>query len=731
MGTRFCLLVTAICLPVPGVLAQAVDIPANSLAIGIGYNSEDSHQFGEFSGIADRGGFAIGQFHFQGGGQNRQSNNFWSFKGSDLGLKTGGVAATYNQYGRFKYFLNADQLPHYKIDDGYTPFRGSGSARQTLPGNWAGASSTAGFTALSGALLPVEIDKQRQRVTTGLSWQLAPQWTVGGEYRHETKRGEETLGAIFGSTGGNPRGALLARPIDFQTDDASISLAYAGDRSQYGASYNLMLFSNQDHSLDYQNPFNNSQWVAGANFSNGAFGQLALEPDTSASQFSFNGAHSFGDGSRLSGSVISSRLQQDDSFLPYSSAITAAVPLPRSNLDGRVDNLVVNLNYSRQLHRRLLLRLRYNYQDRDNKTPQALYLRIAGDSTAQASPLSINARRNRIYDLQSSCMETDLSYRLHGSSKIGLGFEHEEKDRSAVDVATTKENTAFVKYNFTASAMANGWLRLSRAERDASFYDSTIALRAGHNPDFVATLVGNEIFENDPFLRRYHLTDRNRDEVSAAMNFDASATTALSVLARNSSDDYPDSLIGLQESERQHLALDLSYSPQANWQASIYYNIDNYENRQMGYSRSGGASPTPFIPEAVRVPGRNWSMDSEDQVNTVGANVDWSMLNGRLQLELDTSYADAVTTTTPLSSGLAFQQFPDDTTLIRNVSLRGKYALLEGREIQFSWFYEKYDSADWALDNVKVATLANILLLGNDSPQYGGHLFMLSYSIQF
>ncbi len=215
------------------------------------------------------------------------------------------------------------------------------------------------------------------------------------------------------------------------------------------------------------------------------------------------------------------------------------------------------------------------------------------------------------------------------------------------------------------------------------------------------------------------------------MNFDARATTALGVLAKNSSGDYPDALIGLQESERQHLAFDLSYIPQANWQASIYYNIDNYDNRQLGYSRSGGAAPTPFFPAAVRVPGRNWSMDSEDRANTVGVNVDWSMLNGRLQLELDMSYADAVTTTMPLSSGLAFQQFPDVTTLIRNVSLRGKYALLEGREIQFSWFYENYDSDDSALDNVNVATLANILLLGNDSPQYGGHLFMLSYSIQF
>lgn len=469
----------------------------------------------------------------------------------------------------------------------------------------------------------------------------------------------------------------------------------------------------------------------GANFSNRAFGQLALEPDSSASQFIVNGAHSFADGSRLSGSVTSSRLKQNDSFLPYSSVFTAAVPLPRTDLDGRVDNVVVNLNYSRQLHRRLQLRMRYNYQDRDNKTPQSLYLRIAGDSVAQASPLSINACRNRIYNLQSSRLETDLSVRLGGNNKLGLGFEHEEKDRSAVDVATTKKDTLFVKYNFAASALASGWMKLSRADRDASFYDSTAPLRAGHNPDFVATLLGNDIFENDPFFRRYHLTDHQRDEASAAMSFNASAATVLGVLARRSKDDFPDALIGLQESDRQHLALDLSYKPQANWQASIYYNVDRYDNRQNGYSRRSGAGATPFIPLAVRLPGNNWSVDSEDRVNTVGTSVDWSLFNGRLQLELDTSYADAVTTTTLLSSGLAFQPFPDVITLIRNVSLRGKYPMQEGCEIQFSWFYENYDSDDCAFDNVGVATLANLLLIGTASPQYGEHLFMLGYSFQF
>lgn len=716
------------------VIAQtwstSVTAQASSIEIGLGYNSENSYRFGQYSGLTQSGGFAVGGFSLQSQASDA-SNRYWSISGKNLGLESGSLAATYKRWGSFSLSVNYDQLPHYRFNDGRTPFNGSGSPAQTLPSDWAGAGSTSGFTGLSSSLKQVNIDKKRERFTGGFEWQLNQSWQLLSEYRHETKRGSETLGAIFGTSGGNPRGSTVARPIDYQTDELSVGLSYTNSTTQTNISYSAMLFSNKDKALRFQNPFNHSQWSPGANFTDGAVGQIALEPDNNSSQFSFSGVHRFGSGTRLSASVVSTRLEQDDSFLPYSSVFPAPTALPRLDLNGRVDSLVANLNFSTRLNRRSTLRLRYNYRERDNKTPQESYQRIPGDAATQRGLLDSRTRINRIYDLERDKFSADISYRFSGKTRLSAGYSYQETDRSMVDVATTKEDTGFIKVNFTPTAISSGWIKLTRSERNASSYDGTVPFIAGHNPDYVATLVGNQLFENDPLLRRFHLTERDRDELSVSLNFYPSDEVGLSLLALLADDEYPGAIIGLQKSEKRNFSADLSYNPNANWTATFYYNYDNYVNQQTGFARRGGGNPTPFYPESVRDPGNNWRITSEDKVNTFGTGIDWEFMNGRLDLALDAIYTDAETEIDPFSTGQAFLPLPDVTTRITTISLKSNYQLQPGRELSLRYYYERYKSNDWALDGTGVGTLSNILLLGNKSPGYSGHIFEISLSFRF
>ena len=693
--------------------------------IGLGYNSEDSYRLGQYSGLTREGGFAVGGFSLQSPTTGNPAYS-WNVSGSNLGLESRSLAANYDRWGSFSVSAKYDQIPHYLANDGRTPFAGSGTPIQTLPSNWVGASSTAGFTNLSSSLKQVNIDKNRERFTGAIQWQLSEAWQLMSEFRHETKQGNETLGAIFGSTGGNPRGAILARPIDYQTDEVTLGLSYYNQQSQYNLSYSAMLFSNKNKQLLFSNPFNNPQWSGAANFSAGAVGQFSLEPDNSSSQFSFSGVHRLGDSTRVSGSLVSTKLVQDDSYLQYSNVLSATTPLPRIDLDGRVDSLVATLNFATRLNRRTNLRLSYNYRERDNKTPQDIYLRIPGDVAAQSGLLSANARVNRIYDLERDTLSADVNYRLNSKAQFSAGYEFEQTDRTMVDVASNEEDTGFVKVNLKLSAIASSSVKFSRSQRSASSYDSTVPFTTGHNPDYVATLVGNQLFENDPLLRRFHLTDRDRDEVSANLNFYPGETIGLSLMALIASDDYPDATIGLQKSDKSSLAADLSYTPNSTWTASVYYNYDNYANTQRGFARIGGGNPTPFFPASVRNPGNNWIMKSEDDVYTIGAGVDWELMSGRLDLSVDTNYTDATTETRPFSTQLAYQPFPDVTTEITSVSFTSSYQLRPDRELSFAYLYQRYRSADWSLDGTEVNTLANILLLGNGSPEYAGHIFQLS-----
>ncbi|MBL4819521.1 MAG: MtrB/PioB family decaheme-associated outer membrane protein, partial [Gammaproteobacteria bacterium] len=652
----------------------------------------------------------------------------------NLGLETGALAATYGRWGDFSVSLNYDQLPHYRFNDGRTPFNGSGSTVQTLPFNWVGADSTAGFTTLSSSLKEVNIDKARQRYTGGFRWQLSEAWQLMSEFRHETKQGNETLGAIFGTDGGNPRGSIVARPVDYQTDEVTLGLSYANTRTQYNFAYSAMLFSNKDKALRFENPFNESSWSPGANFSDGAVGQMGLEPDNTSSQFSFSAGHTLGGGTRISGSAISTRLEQNDSYLPYSSVFPVSISLPKPDLDGRVDSLVVNLNLSTRLNRKTTARLRYNYRERDNKTKRDIYLRIPNDSRTQSGLISSNARINRVYDLERNRYSIDLNYRLTTGVRLSAGYKYQETDRTMVDVATTKEDSGFFRFSFKPSAISSGWVKVTRSERDASTYDSTVPFIMGHNPDYVATLVGNQIFENDPLLRRYHLADRKRDEISASLNIYPSDNMGISLLGKGSSTDYPSSVVGLEGSDDSHYAVDISYTPASAWTASIYYNHDRFSNRINGYTRLGFPFLTPFYPASVRSSGLNWTVKSEDRVNTFGGGIDWKPPGGRFDLSLDANYTDAVTKTSPVGGGgflpipgvITDLPFPDVTTETTSLSIKGRYQLRRGTELAIRYWYEDYGSRDWALDGVGVDTLSNVLLPGNQSPDYSGHIFLIS-----
>lgn len=51
--------------------------------------------------------------------------------------------------------------------------------------------------------------------------------------------------------------------------------------------------------------------------------------------------------------------------------------------------------------------------------------------------------------------------------------------------------------------------------------------------------------------------------------------------------------------------------------------------------------------------------------------------------------------------------------------------------IQARYWIEHYQSSDWALDDVEPNTLANVITLGEDSPDYTVHVLTLSLAYRF
>lgn len=711
---------------------EAPTLYTSEIEVGGGYVSDDSFKFGEYNGLDQKGGFGIANLRVRKFMPvDHSDRTYWELDGRNLALDNRSVYGEFSQGGLFRLMFNYDQIPHKRFDDGLTPFIGTGTTDQTLPAGWVGADSTSGLTALFPSLRAVNIETERKRYGGAFTWHVTEQWQVQGQYRHETKDGRDTIGAVFGSNGGNPRASILARPIDYQTDDFNFTVAYTGEKGQYRIGYHMSLFNNNDNGWLWDNPFNNSQWAAGANFSDGARGQMASEPDNKAWQVNFAGGYNFGMRTRATANISYGQMTQDQTFLPYSSVFPTVTPLPRTNLDGEIATIYANFNLSTQLTNRLGLTARYTYDDRDNNTPRDVYLRIPGDATTQGTIVDETAVVNRAYSLRRHKIEVEGDYRLLETTRLAVGYEYESKHRNFTEVDNTTEHTGKIRLISNPVDYAGGWIRYQHSSRRGSTYISNEPLLTGHSPQHIADITLNdpgELFENDPLMRKFYIAARNRDQVAATVNFYPNDVVSFTVSGQYNNDDFPNTQDGLQKSRNGNVSLDGSYTPNQKISFHAFGTYENYNIKQRGFYHPGFAGDLTPTTDRIAVFGDNWwTQDHKDNIYTGGAGTEWNVIKDKLKVTADFLVSHAITKINPDSTGLAFLPLPNLKSDLYRINVTAEYTIKKNMGVRFRYLFENFDTSDFARDLVTVDTLSNVILLGNGTPNYSDHVVGVSY----
>jgi hypothetical protein len=793
--------ITAVLILPPGLYAQDLEEEGEKLAplyaseveIGIGYNSDDSYKFGKFNGLEEEGAYFIGNFDVR---KNRvagdSSLDYWELSGRNLGLDGRSFLGEYSRAGVFSVYVDYDERVNNLIDDGLTPYRGAGTARLMLPSTWIPASSVDALTN-NGSLFPslqgVTIEKDRQKVGGGISYDINDIWQVSGNYHHEDKAGTDDFGAIFGSSGGNPRGAVVPIPHEFEFDEFDASIVYKGEAAQFVLTYNLSFFDNEIDSFIFDNPFNNTQWPAAARSTLGNLVQGRVSnifPDNDAWSVNFSGGYNFYTATRLTINATYGEMNQDETFLPYSIIpalynVPGLETLPRNNLDGEIVNTYVNLNLTHRFNSNLDAKARFTYDDRDNNTPRDVYARIAGDSQLQSTGTH---RYNRPYSLERMKFEFEGGYRLPYMSRLSVAYIFEDKDRDYQEVENTTEHAVQVKLNSMPAAWISGWAKFRYASLDGEndipdYYqeilDAAIAAglsldpRAigignyfgnlpfleGEDPDEIDTLVTaflaaptnanfNAFFENDPLMRKYYMANRDQHQFNLNVNVYPTPEWTMSVLGKYINNDFEDSPTGLLNSTLQSLTFDLVYAPSDRFSANAFFTVEKNDYHQRGWRRTG--TQYPFLPEATRITsfGNNaWRVFTEDSIYTTGMNFAWEVIEDKFDLDLDLTYSDATTDVDPraenfaASTGLgsvAPKVFPEVETRIYRLMLTGDYKWRDNWGSRVSYWYERFNSTDFELDDVGVNALdligvvagstsgGSVILLGNQSPTYNNHV---------
>jgi MtrB/PioB family decaheme-associated outer membrane protein len=700
------------------------------IEFGIGYVDSDSFRFGRYTGLHRQGGYGVLNIDwFRRAHWSSPDPTYTRVTASNLGIASRRAAVEHGRQGDYRVRAEYRQIPTYRSESAQTIYDGAGGANLTLPSGWVPGANTAGMSRLLPSLQPVELRHERRRIGFGLDKLLSERWSVSSDVRHESKQGVKMIAGTFGNTGGNPRSVMLPEPIDYETREVDVALLYADRRKQFEFRYLVSLFDDGNRALTFRNPYSTiAGWAPTTGFPTG-FGEMALPPDNQFHQLSVAGGYNFSGRMRASADLAIGRMTQDEAFLAYTAnpVIAASIvqPLPRSSLDGRIDTTVANLRIGDRPTDRLHWNASLRYDDRDNQTPRNEYVYIGGDSMAQnVAPNSNRRRFNEPYSYSETRLKLDAGYRFGRRTALNGAVERRDIERTYSEREDADETLFSLSLRHAASEWFSGSLRLIRADREGSTYHGNEPFLSGYAPGYTSTVAGG--WENPPSFRRFSIADRTRDRIGANVTLTPNAAWSIGFDLQQVEDDYHRSELGLRRSDSDVFTVDVAFMPTEGLSSYLFYSRESMEIDQNGQSIGGATRENDAIN-----PARRWNAFHASDVDTGGAGLKWKPAD-RFDLGVDYLVARSeslITVTT--GSALTSRPLPPVKTRLNSLSVFGKYLLRENLSLHMRIWNERYRSTDFVLDGVEANQLANVILLGEESPNYSVNVVTMSLMYRF
>lgn len=724
----------------------------SQVELGIGYVNRGHWKFGEYNGLGDKGAYLIGNVDLWG--RDRASATWWNLNGTNLGLTSRNLRFDMGTQGNYRVWAEYDQLEKLGNDSGRTPFNGVGSNTLTLPAGFAGIAAAGETVATRAAKLEpfmqrLELNQERQNYILGASKLFASNWEVKANLRHEKKEGLKLAGAVFGNSGGNPRAILIPEPVDYNTNHLDLALGYAGERSQFQVVYNLSVFDNSNRSTRWQNPY---QVIGGWTAPNAGFptgiGELAQPPDNQFHQIGVNGGYNFSPTTRFGYNVAVGRMTQDERFLPYTTdpGVVIHSPLPRDSLDGKVNTTLVNLNFSTRPIRSLTLRGSYRFDDRDDRTPQAQYIYIGGDSQSPQSGLaSDRARTNLPLSYRQNLVKLDADYQLLPGTKLNAGYDYDEIRRKNTEVDKTKENTVRVGARRTLSETVTGGINYAHSRRRHDGYVGNAPFLLSYSPEYQASAsfaTPGTLFDNNPLLRKFTYANRDRDKLRFNLSATPTERIALGFATDVYKDEYDDTLLGLQDAKGTTYTFDAAFTPMEKLTTYAFYTRDQFKTHQQGRQfTNAAAQKVPAGSEIVNL--RDWFVDMKSKADTVGIGFNLNEFRSRLDFGGDIAYTESTGSVTPMGgagwttvvapyTAVAVPlPLPDSKTRLTSLQLFAKYRYTKNVSTKVTFLRQLYRESDWSWDNVGPTTMANVISTGQQPPRYAVTAIGMSVTYEF
>jgi MtrB/PioB family decaheme-associated outer membrane protein len=402
-----------------------------------------------------------------------------------------------------------------------------------------------------------------------------------------------TFGFGFGSTPGSYNS--VAQPVDERTHQVTAAAKLAKETWSAEVEYLASIFDNDNKSFFVENPLlEDNETVA----TTSSLGRQTVSPNNMAHQVSVSSAIMLPTDhpSRLAGTFSYGMRLQDDDFIPYTSnpdPDDQPGPLPRNDLDGKVQTILGNLSYTARPTRDLDIGARYRIYDLDDNSNKITFNEWVPYDNLPADATNLRAKGNS-YTRQN--VDLDASYRIARSVKLTSEFGWESWDRSNNrDARHTNEYSGGVGFDIRPASRVRFQTGWGISYRKLNSYQQL-------NPTEL------------PQLRKYDLADRLRNELTwrAFAQFCDEFSGSLS--GSLAYDDYDDTRFGLTDGEFWNIGVDLDYVP-ARWLSiSGWYAYDVIEYKQRSMTRDSVADLPSTTPDNI------WKSKADDDAHTAGVN---------------------------------------------------------------------------------------------------------------
>ena len=712
--------------------------PDSQVEIGVGHVDNGSYKFGDYGrGMQRSGAFLIGNARTSMRGDNNA--NYLDLVARNLGLDSRSVMIKGGEQGNYGLSFEYDELMKLHSDSYQSPYNGLGSAVLTQPAGVTDGATTAAIAGLAASMKRFNVETKRKATGLGVTKQLTGGWDVAANYKREDKDGTKLTGIpIQVGTGGSRGTALAPEPINYSTDLFDAIARYADEKLQAQVSYHASLFSNDNRSLTWDNLF------TGTGNTTARHGQM---PDNQFHQLGASGGYALSKETRLSGNLSFGRMTQNEAFLPYSTGGTMPATL---SLNGKIETTHADIKLNSKLTHDLHLTAGYKYDDRDNKTPVNTYAYITADRDAGGVGAS-NTRTNTPLSKTQQMLYADIDYHLSEATKLKLGYDYDKITHTFEPTDGDTEHTVKAEIKHSFSDTASGGLAYAHSDRNASAYNGAAPLMATYTSAYLASLCvapntfvlngavvtctgtasatsqATTPFLDTPSLRKFFLTDRNRDKLRAYANFAPSEKLDLQLGGSYYKERYPDAEAGFGLAK----ATGWSANVDANWAATeavnglFFATFEDYSTDQNGHN---GASST-VVPVITTLDRQNNTVAFDPLTGTT-TRTDRSLTLGMgfkvkqsdsFDWGANFTHANTIGSTSFRNIGARLTTIlpvPDAVSRLNRLELFGKYKVQKDLTLNVKYAYEDYNSTDWAWDGQGFTSSTTFIGSGQTSPDY-------------